>query len=89
MEDATGLMNVADLFASELLHEDETGQLLVVAGLEEFREHLGGELTITLLRAIGQGFEVHEMSQPLVVDAIDELQRRHLSRGGSLLRVTA
>ncbi len=78
-----------DLFAGELLHEDETGQLRVVAGLEEFREHLGGELTITLLRAIGQGFEVHEMSQSLVVDAIDELQRRHLARGGSLLRVTA
>ena len=78
-----------DLFAGELLHEDETGQLRVVAGLEEFREHLGGELTITLLRAIGQGFEVHEMSQPLVVDAIDELQRRHLARGGSLLRLMA
>jgi hypothetical protein len=29
------------------------------------------------------------MSQSLVVDAIDELQRRHLARGGSLLRVTA
>ena len=78
-----------DLFAGELLHGDEAGRLLVVAGLEEFREHLGGELTITLLRAIGQGFEVHEMSQPLVVDAIDELQRRHLARAGSLLRMTA
>ena len=32
-----------------------------VAGIEEFREHLGGELTITLLREIGGGEEVHAM----------------------------
>ena len=69
-----------DLFASELLHRDENGQLLVVAGLEEFREHLGGELTITLLREIGRGFEVHEMNLPLVVESIHELESRHARR---------
>jgi 3-dehydroquinate synthase len=31
----------------------------IEAGLEEFREHLGGALTITLLAAIGRGVEVH------------------------------
>lgn len=30
-------------------------------GLEEFREHLGGKLTVTLLKDIGRGFEVHEI----------------------------
>ena len=33
----------------------------VVAGLEEFREHLGGRLTITLLRGIGSSVDVHEI----------------------------
>ena len=53
---------------------------------EEFREHLGGELTITLLRDLGVGVEVHEMDLPLVVRAIDELRRRHLARPGAILR---
>lgn len=78
-----------DLFVNELLHEDEHGQLRVVNGLEEFREHLGGELTITLLREIGRGFEVHEMAAPVVVQAIHELQRRHAARVGGVARATA
>ena len=43
----------------------------VLKGLEEFREHLGGALTIMLLEGIGKGFEVHEMDQNLVLKAID------------------
>jgi 3-dehydroquinate synthase len=38
-------------------------------GLNEFREHLGGQLTITLLRDIGVGEEVHEIDANLVKDA--------------------
>jgi len=45
-------------------------------GLEEFREHLGGELTITLLAEIGQGVEVHEIDLALMRDCILELSRR-------------
>src|SRR4051812_8103317 len=48
-----------ELFASELLHMNSQGSLIVLDGLEEFREHLGGELTITLLKGIGAGFEAH------------------------------
>ena len=33
-----------DLFASELLHTDSDGNLMVLTGLIEFREHLGGDL---------------------------------------------
>lgn len=43
----------------EFLNGIEANQLL--EGLEEFREHLGGKLTVTLLRGIGEGFEVHEI----------------------------
>lgn len=65
-----------DIFANELLHVDSEGALMVLKGLEEFREHLGGRLTITLLRAIGSGFEVHEMHSSPVVAAIHELEER-------------
>jgi 3-dehydroquinate synthase len=69
-----------ELYANELLHADSDHSLLVLNGLEEFREHLGGELAITLLRGIGQGFEVHEMNLPRVVEAMYELQERHARR---------
>jgi len=52
------------------------GTRAVMAGLHEFREHLGGELTVTLLRAIGEGEEVHEMDDELVLRAIGWLRQR-------------
>ena len=33
----------------------------LLAGLQEFREHLGGELTVSMLDAIGRGCDVHEL----------------------------
>lgn len=66
-----------ELFASELLHVNSQKSLLLLDGLEEFREHLGGELTITLLKQIGKGFEVHEMNLPKIVEALHELKQRH------------
>ena len=38
----------------------------VLRGLAEFREHLGGRLTIMLLDALGHGVEVHEMDEDLI-----------------------
>ena len=78
-----------ELFANELLHEDESGTLQVINGLEEFREHLGGELTITLLRELGQGFEVHEMNLPLVIESIYELHDRQAGRVQSVISARA
>ena len=69
-----------DLCATELLRTDSSQSLLIFNGLEEFREHLGGQLAITLLKGIGQGFEVHEMNLPKVVEAIGELEQRHAQR---------
>jgi 3-dehydroquinate synthase len=54
------------------------GRFLVLDGLNEFREHLGGDLTITLLREVGKALEVHEMREDLVRHAIEQL-RRHES----------
>ncbi len=69
-----------ELFANELLHADSAGRFMVLKGLEEFREHLGGELTVTMLRGIGQGFEVHEMNAAKIMESIHVLQKRHLQR---------
>lgn len=41
----------------------------LLQGLEEFREHLGGKLTITLLNDIGKGEEVHEMDGTIIRQA--------------------
>ena len=68
-----------ELFAPELLLAGGANNLLVMAGLDEFREHLGGQLAITLLRAIGKGFEVHEMNALQVIESIQELAARHSS----------
>ncbi|HEV8436830.1 MAG TPA: 3-dehydroquinate synthase [Methylomirabilota bacterium] len=63
----------------------EGGRPMVLDGLGEFREHLGGELTITLLRDLGQGVEVHEMSDELVLASLRTLRLRDrgLSETGS------
>lgn len=42
------------------------GKRKVIAGLEEFREHLGGELTVLLLRDIGKGEDVHQLDECLL-----------------------
>ena len=55
---------------------DEQGRLIILRGIEEFREHLGGELTITLLRDIGHGEEVHTMDNDEILHAMVWLRRK-------------
>jgi len=52
------------------------GRPAVLAGMEEFREHLGGRLTVMLLERIGSGFEVHELDETVLLEASDLLRRR-------------
>ncbi len=54
-----------------LVVKDESSALL--DGLNEFREHLGGRLTIMLLRRIGEGEEVNKMDPLLVRQAYEWL----------------
>jgi len=56
---------------------DGSGQLRLLEGLAEFREHLGGELTISLLRSPGKPVEVHEMDAARVARCIDWLTKRY------------
>ena len=68
------------LFAEELLAPGGNGQLQLLEGLEEFREHLGGRLNIPLLPGIGKIMEVHEMDLPRVAEAVHALQELHADR---------
>ena len=65
-----------ELYAPELAINlaDNHFKSSIFAGLDEFREHLGGELAIMLLNKIGQGTEVSEVKIPLYRQAILMLQ---------------
>ncbi|HTV39968.1 MAG TPA: 3-dehydroquinate synthase [Candidatus Sulfotelmatobacter sp.] len=64
------------LYDDELLDAGAKGNFRILDGLEEFREHLGGRLTITLLKEIGRAVEVHEMNSRKIMAAIHELRQR-------------
>jgi 3-dehydroquinate synthase len=55
---------------------DDEGRLRILEGVEEFRQHLGGELSVTLLREIGRGEDVHRVERDEVARAMAWLRRR-------------
>lgn len=78
------------LWDDALMERAADGRYTVIHGLQEFREHLGGELHITLLRGVGDSFEVTEMDEALVANAIEALGRRGRPRGtGGSIRTAA
>ena len=67
------------IYHSLLLEVTKEGKRVILEGLEEFREHLGGELTITLIQGIGEGIEVHAMDREAILHSVDDLQSLHIS----------
>jgi 3-dehydroquinate synthase len=68
------------LWHDALRQKNAKGQLSLLQGLADFQEHLGGELTITLLADIGRGIEVHEMNAERINRCIDWLQQQAQAR---------
>lgn len=64
------------LWDSALDHRDDLGRLEIIQGLDEFREHLGGQLTITLLEDIGVGREVNHIDTSGLLASVDWLRSR-------------
>jgi len=63
---------------SELLaRRTPDGTLEILAGLQEFREHLGGALNVTLPDGIGRKIEVHEINPFFVQEAIEQLREKY------------
>jgi 3-dehydroquinate synthase len=58
------------------LHVPELEAGALLTGLNEFREHLGGRLTVTLIWDLGQSLEVHDLDPNLIRAAIEELRDR-------------
>lgn len=59
---------------------DLSGDLAVFRGIKDFQEHLGGELTVTVLNGIGVGIEVHEINERTMAEAVDWLKQRQADR---------
>ena len=64
------------IYVPELDACDASHPRSVLRGLTEFREHLGGELTISLLSGIGAPLDVHEIDTVRMIKSIGELKKR-------------
>lgn len=64
--------------------KDPNGRLRILEGLDEFREHIGGDLTITLLKRIGDGTEVAHIDHAVLQRTLSWLKKRHSSRCASI-----
>ena len=54
----------------------------LLGGIEEFRQHLGGTLTIALVKGIGRPIDMHEMHRQQILESVDYLARRADLHGG-------
>src|SRR5690606_33071389 len=54
------------IYDPALEQHEKDGTPAYVRGLEEFRQHLGGRLSVTLLSSVGRGIQVHEMDLELL-----------------------
>ncbi len=64
----------------------------LLRGLEEFRQHLGGRLTITMLRGVGDPINVHEIDHGAMRESIEtlrELQPRLQSEAAPRIETSA
>jgi 3-dehydroquinate synthase len=75
--DLERIYNVLVKLGFELYHVKlaENDKINLRNGLQEFREHLGGRLTIMLLEKIGKGVEVHEMDADIIAESVDILEK--------------
>jgi 3-dehydroquinate synthase len=60
---------------SPLLQRATNGRFDILEGLEQFREHLGGKLCITLPCPLGSKREVHALDTKLLIKAIEWLSK--------------
>ncbi len=71
--DAARVLHTLRAFGLPLMHEQMLDFDALFAGLEEFRQHLGGRLTLTMLRGVGDPVEVHEVDHAAMRRAIEQV----------------
>ena len=77
-EDCDRVLILMQNFGFDITHElmqVEGEDSAILKGLEEFREHLGGQLTIMLLEEIGRGIEVHHLDADILQQCGQHLQK--------------
>ena len=58
----------------------------LLSGLEEFRQHLGGQLTVTMLQGVGRPIDIHDVNRDLMSEAIKRV-RQYAPPGQRLDRI--
>lgn len=75
-DDAQRIMTCLESLGFVLFDETLNDHESLLLGLEEFREHLGGRLTVQLLDRIGHGVDVNDIDHAQMILAIDRLRQR-------------
>lgn len=70
----TGLSRSGFALWHDLLEKRRGAALDILEGLREFREHLGGELCVTMPRGIGRKFEINDVDPAMVETAVRKLK---------------
>lgn len=70
------ILKVLEDIGFELTIPEEVDFEMLYSGLEEFREHLGGALTVTLINGIGIKIDVHQIDKDLMKEAVHRVRNR-------------
>jgi len=70
------ILNILEKLGFQLHDEALRASDHLFEGLEEFREHLGGRLTIPMIRDIGEQIDIHEIDLEAMRQAISQLATR-------------
>ena len=86
--DAQRVLHCLTNMGLPLYHEALEDTHALFEGLEEFRQHLGGRLTLTMLHGVGDPFEVHTVDRQAMCAAIEQVAQfaREYSVSGQQMR---
>lgn len=65
------------VWCDEVALRGTNGELAILEGLRQFREHLGGELCVTMPKGLGDRIEIHEMDTERLERAVTLLRERY------------
>lgn len=64
------------LWHPALKQKSENNKLKIIEGLEEFREHLGGELTLAMPDKLGRKTDIYDLPEKIIKASILALEKR-------------
>jgi 3-dehydroquinate synthase len=64
-----------DIWSEYASKRTAENRLEIIDGLQQFQEHLGGELTVTLPKGIGDKVDVHRVDLTIIEEAVQYLKQ--------------